>query len=101
MGKKRKLRWFSRFSRSSGFAKAILQDRVNRKEEEVDRKRDGKTIIKSRQGCALPADLGQLKQDRLQRCCCEVICGTPTTLRGYGITWNRYSFSFYQKKYIL
>ena len=66
MGQKRKLRGFSRSSRSSGFAKAKLQDKVNRKEEEVDRKRDGKTIIKSRQGCALPADLGQLKQDRLQ-----------------------------------
>ena len=65
---------------SSGFAKAILQDTVNRKEGEVDRRRGGKTIIKSRQGCGLPADLGQLKQDRLQRGCCEVICGTPTTL---------------------
>ena len=87
MVKKRKLRWFSRFSRSSDFAKAILQDTVNKKEGEVDRRRDGMTIIKSRQGCALPADLGQLKQDRLKRGCCdEVICGTPTTLRGYGIT---------------
>ena len=93
MVKKRKLRWFSRFSRSSGFAKAILQDTVNRKEGEVDRSRGGKTIIKSRQGCALPADLGQLKQDKLKRGC-EVICGTPTTLQGYGITWNTYSYSF-------
>ena len=65
--KKRKLKWFSRFSRSSGFAKAILQDTVNSKEGEVDRRRGGKKIIKNRQGCALPADLGQLKQDRLKR----------------------------------
>ena len=101
MGKKRELRWFSRFSRSSGFAKAILQDTVNRKEGEVDRRRSGKTMIKSTQGYALPADLGQLKQDRLQRGCFEVIRGTPTTLQGYGITWNRYSYSFYQKKYML
>ena len=86
MVKKRKLRWLSRFSRSSGFAKAILQDTVNRKEGEVDRRRGGKTIVKSRQGCTLPADLEQLKQDRLKRGCCEVICGTPMTLRGYGIT---------------
>ena len=39
---------------------------MNSKEGEVFRRRDGKTIIKSRQGCALPADLGQLKQDRLK-----------------------------------
>ena len=66
MVKKRKLRWFSCFSRSSSFAKATLQDTVNRKEGEVDRRRGGKTIMQSRQGCALPADLGQLKQDRLK-----------------------------------
>ena len=85
MVKKQKLRWFSRFSRSC-FAKAILQDTMNRKEGEVDRRRGGKTIIKSRQGCALPANLGQLKQDKLKNGCCEVICGIPTTLQGYGIT---------------
>ena len=86
MVKKGKLRWFSHFSRSSGFAKAILHGTVNRKEGEVDRRRGGKTMIKGRQGCALPADLGQLKQDRLKRGCCEVICGTPNTLRGYELT---------------
>ena len=59
MVKKRKLKWFSRSSRSSGFAKAILQDTVNSKEGEVDRRRGGKTIIKNRQGCTLPADLGK------------------------------------------
>ena len=36
------------------------------KKGEVDRRRSGKTIVKSRQGCALPADLEQLKQDRLK-----------------------------------
>ena len=84
MVKKRKLRWLSRFSRSSGFAKAILQDTVNTKEGEVDRRRGGKTIIKSRQRCTLPADLEQLKQDRLKRGCCEIICGTPTTMEVMG-----------------
>ena len=82
MVKKRKLRWLSRFSRSSGFAKAILQDTVNRKEGEVHRRRGGKTIVKSRQGCTLPADLEQLKQDRLKRGCCEVICSTPCEVMG-------------------
>ena len=59
---KRKLRWFSRFSRSSGFAKALLQDTVIRKEGVVDRRIGGKTIIKNRHGCALPAYLVKLKQ---------------------------------------
>ena len=45
---------------------------MNRKEGEVDRRRGGKTIIKSRQGCALPANLGQLKQDKLKNGCCEM-----------------------------
>ena len=35
------------------------------KKGEVDRRRGGKTIVKGRQGCTLPADLEQLKQDRL------------------------------------
>ena len=61
MVKKRKLKWFSRFSMSSGFAKAILQDTVNSKEGEVDRRRGGKTIIKSRQECALPAETRQIE----------------------------------------
>ena len=36
---------------------------MNRKEGVVDRRRGGKTIIKNRNGCALLADLGKLKQD--------------------------------------
>ena len=71
---------------SRGLLVLQRQDIVNRKEGEVGRRRGGKIILKSRQGCTLPADLEQLKQDRLKRGCCEVICGTPTTLRGYGIT---------------
>ena len=31
------------------------------KEEEIDRRRDGKTILKSGQGWTLPSQLGQLK----------------------------------------
>ena len=39
----------------------------------------------SGQGWALSAHLGQLKQDKMGRDCCEVICGAPTALRSYGI----------------
>ena len=79
--KKRKLRWFGHVSRSSGLAKTILQE----KEKEADRRRGGKTISKSGQEQTLPAQLGQLKQDKMERDCCEFVCDAPKTLQGYGI----------------
>ena len=83
--KKRKLRWFDHVSRSSGLAKTILQGTVKEKEKEVDRRRGGKTISKSGQEWTLPAQLGQLKQVKMERDCCEFICGAPTIFQGYGI----------------
>ena len=59
--KKRKLRWFGHVSMSSGLAKTILQDTVNGKEKETDRRRGGKTISKRGHEWTLPAQLGQLK----------------------------------------
>ena len=55
------------------------------KEEEVGRRRGGKTISKSGQGWTWPARLGQLKTGQDERGCCEVICGDPTTREDYGI----------------
>ena len=49
-------------------------------EEEVDRRRGGKTISKSGQEWTLPAQLGQLRQDKMERAWCEVICGAQMTL---------------------
>ena len=47
---------------SSGLAKAILQGTVKgQKEQKEDRRRGGKTILKSGQEWTLPAQLGQLK----------------------------------------
>ena len=91
--KKWKLRWFGHVSRSSGLAKTILQGTVKGKrkkrqtEEEVGRQyqrvdRNGHCHIK----------LGQLKQDKMERDCCEFICGAPTTFQGYGIELNRKIF---------
>ena len=40
--------------------------------EEIGRRRDGKTISKGGQG-------------KMEKGCCKVICGAPTTLQGYGI----------------
>ena len=63
MVKKQKLRQFGPVSRFSNLAKMILQGTVRmEKEEEVDRRRDGRTILKSGQGWTWPAQLGQLKR---------------------------------------
>ena len=60
MVKKRKLRWSGHVSRPSGLAKTILLGKVSVKKEEVDRRRDGKTIalrqgvfVKDFSGCEL------------------------------------------------
>ena len=47
--KKRKLKWYGHVSRSSGLVKTILQDTVRGGDEEVDRRRGGKTTSKSGQ----------------------------------------------------
>ena len=61
--KKRKLRWFGHISRSSDLAKTILHGTAQGKqnEEKVDRRKGGKIILRSGQGWALLAQLGQLK----------------------------------------
>ena len=28
------------------------------------------------------------KQDKMERGCCEFICGAPTSFQGYGIEWK-------------
>ena len=48
-------------SRSSGLAKTILQGTVKEKEERAERRRGGKTILKSGQEWTLSAQLGLLK----------------------------------------
>ena len=56
MVKKRLLIWFGNVSMSSGLAKTILQGAILKvREEEVDRRRRGKTILKSGQEWSLPA----------------------------------------------
>ena len=82
--KKRKLRWFGHVSRSSGLAKTNLQGTVKGKEKEADRRRGGKAIPNNEQEWTLPAQLGQLKQDKRERDCCKFICGArrPSKVMG-------------------
>ena len=55
------------------------------KKKKVDRRTGGKTILKSRQKWALPAQQVQLKAGQGEKGCCEVICDAPTILQGYDI----------------
>ena len=60
------------------------KDNLTGHSEKTDRK-GGKTISKCGQEWTLPAQLGQLKQDKVDRNCCEFFYGVPKTLQGYGI----------------
>ena len=54
------------------------------------RRRGGKTISKSGQEWILPAQLCSWKQDKMERECCEFICGAPTTLRQLSWAWKKF-----------
>ena len=56
--KKRKLKWYGHVSRSSGLGKTILQGTVRRGDDEVDRRRGGKTTSKSGQEWSSPTPRG-------------------------------------------
>ena len=53
-------------------------------EGEVDRRRGGKTILKSRQEWTWPVQLRRLKKDHVEKDYCDV-CGAQPTFQGYGI----------------
>ena len=59
------------------------------------RRRDGQKKrwvdhIKELTEMDFPAQLGQLKQDKLERDYCKFICGAPGTFQGFGLEYNRY-----------
>ena len=58
--------------------KTILQGIVNGKRRRGSVKKRWKGNMRVRTG-TLPAQLGQIKEDKLERGCCEVICGAPVT----------------------
>ena len=70
----------------SGLAKAFQKGTVNgikkkrQTEEELGRQYQR---VDSEGLCQL--NQGSLRQDKIKRGCCEVICGVPTTLHGYWI----------------
>ena len=98
-GKKRKLKWYCHVSRPSGLAKTIWPRKdhlasqrpsgkvpLEGEEEEVDRRRGGKTTSKSEQGWSLPTPRGLWRQKKMERAGCKVVRGAPTILTAYGKT---------------
>ena len=61
---KQKLKWFGHVPRSSGLAKTIIQGTVKGKGEDVDRRRDVKTLFNSGQDWTLSAQLRQLETEQ-------------------------------------
>ena len=58
---------------------------ARKKKKKVDRRKGGKTILRSGQGWTLLAQIGSSGYVYVERDCCEVVCGAPTTSHGYGI----------------
>ena len=85
MVKKRKLWWVGHVLRSSGLAKTILQGTMNGKRRRFRQKKRLEDNINDRSPWTLPAQLVQLKQDKIERGCCKVMYSALTTMQCYGI----------------
>ena len=82
MVKKRKLRWYGHISRSSDLAKTILQGPVKGARRRRQKKR-WEDDIKEWTGMGFgPAEDSE---GRVERYCCNDVCGTPTTSKVKGL----------------
>ena len=81
--RKRKLRWFSHESRSSGLAKTVLQGKVKGQKKRGRQKKRWEDNIKEWTGMdfASSTRTGETGQDG--KGFCELICGIPNTFQGY------------------
>ena len=92
MVKKRKLRWYGHISRSSGMAKTILQGIVKGARRRGRQKKRWEYNIKEWTGMGFGESLrvwrvpeGSGRQGRVERYCCNIICGAPTTSEVKGL----------------
>ena len=85
MVKKRKLRWYCHISRSSGMAKTILQGTVIGARRRGKQKNRHQGMDRNRVW-RFPEGSG--RQRRVERYCCNVICGAPTTSNVKGLRWD-------------
>ena len=90
MVKKRKFRWYGHISRSSGMAKTILQGTVKGARRKGRQKKRWEDNIKEWTGMEFGDSLGGSGiQGRMERYCCNVICGAPTTSEVKGLRDER------------
>ena len=86
MVKKRKLRWYSHILRSSGMAKTILQGTVKGARRRGRQKKRWEDNIKEWMGMGFGDSLRAAEDTgRVERYCCNVICGVPTTSEVKGL----------------
>ena len=81
--KKWKLRWYGHISRSSGMAKTILQGTVKGARRRRRQKKRWEDNFKEWIGMEIP--WGQRKKGRVDKYCCHVTCGAPTTSEVKGL----------------
>ena len=84
MVKKQKLRWYGHNSRSSGMAKTTLQGTV----KGARRRGRKKKRWEDNQGMNRNGVEGSGRQGWVERYCCNVICGDPTTSEVKGLRWD-------------
>ena len=89
--KKRKLRWFGHVSRVSGLAKTILQAQCKEKKIKVNRRRGGKTILRSGSARSTRADEDRTRWKGVGY---KVICEAPMSSQGYKIDWTRFDLLY-------
>ena len=94
--KKRKLRWYGHISISSDMAKTILQGTVIGARRRGRQKKRWEDNIKKMDGNGVwrfPEGSG--RQGRMERYCCNVIGGAPTTSKIKGLRWEMKYFGCY------
>ena len=85
MVKKRKLRWYGHISRSSGMAKTILQGTVKGARRRGRQKKWEDKIKEWTGNGVWRFPEGSRRQVRMERYCCNVIYGAPTTSKVKGL----------------
>ena len=77
--KKRKLQWYDHVSRSSGFAKTILQGTVKGGRRQGRQKERWEDNIREWTGLEFGRSQKAGEQGKMEKNGCKIICGAPTT----------------------
>ena len=84
--KRRKLQWYGHVSRSSGLAKAILQGTVKGGRRQGRQRKRWEDNIREWTGLEFGRSQRAVEnRGRIEKTCCEIICGAPTTLAVKGL----------------